>query len=141
MQKKISLQEVIAFNNTPKAKALVVRYGYNPPRNHGELIETITQFIRDYREEALEELSNIHPDRDLILKFEKPKMELALDAHRPHKVRRRRDFSNFEMADDYIDFSGADGKTSSKKNKLEDYLPMIVVAGIFALAITSIKKG
>ena len=35
---KISLQELIAINNTPKAKALIIRYGYEPAQNYEDLV-------------------------------------------------------------------------------------------------------
>lgn len=69
MSQNISLQELIAVNNTPKAKALIVRYGYRPARSFNDLIHKLFQFTNEYKEEALRELSEIHPHKDLILNY------------------------------------------------------------------------
>jgi hypothetical protein len=69
MNQRISLQELIAVNNTPKAKALIVKYGYKPARSYNDLIKKLTVFTREHREDALRELVDIHPHKDLILGF------------------------------------------------------------------------
>jgi ubiquitin len=69
MSQNISLQELIAVNNTPKAKALIVRYGYRPARSFNDLIHKLFQFTKEYKEEALKELAEIHPHKDLILNY------------------------------------------------------------------------
>jgi ubiquitin len=69
MSQNISLQELIALNNTPKAKALIVRYGYRPARSFNDLIHKLFQFTKEYKEEALKELAEIHPHKDLILNY------------------------------------------------------------------------
>lgn len=72
MNKRISLQELIAINNTPKAKALIVKYGYRPARSYNDLIKKLTIFTNEFKEEALKELAEIHPHKDLILNFNQP---------------------------------------------------------------------
>lgn len=138
MMQKITLPEIVAYNNTPKAKALVVRYGYNSPINHTELVQTLVQFMKDYRKEALEEMAKIHPHKDLISEFiarkENKSKESGCNCHNSKKQR----FSNFALADEYIDF---DGSSKNKNMKLDDYLPIIAVAGIFALTIVSLNKS
>jgi ubiquitin len=69
MSQNISLQELIAVNNTPKANALIVRYGYRPARSFIDLIHKLFQFTKEYKEEALKELAEIHPHKDLILNY------------------------------------------------------------------------
>ena len=69
MSQNISLQELIAVNNTPKANALIVRYGYRPARSFNDLIHKLFQFTKEYKEEALKELAEIHPHKDLILNY------------------------------------------------------------------------
>lgn len=137
---KISLQELIAINNTPKAKALIVRYGYEPARNYEDLMYKLFRFTKDYRKEALKELANIHPHKDLILNyFQRPEC----DCQKPEKIRKRvgSKYSNFEFSDDYIDVEGSkDNGLEKKLDGIEKYMPMIAIAGIFALAITSISK-
>jgi len=69
MSQNISLQELIAINNTPKAKALIVKYGYRPARSFNDLIQKLFQFTKEYKDEALKELAEIHPHKDLILNY------------------------------------------------------------------------
>jgi hypothetical protein len=69
MQEKISLQELIALNNTQQAKNLIKIYGYRPARNYDDLIQKLYRFTKENREEALKELANLHPHKDLILNY------------------------------------------------------------------------
>jgi len=129
---KISIQELVAINETPRAKALLVRYGYKPARNIDELVYMLFRFTREYREEALEELTKLHPHRSLILHYQDDK-----------GLSRSGRFSSFEM-EEQLDFLGGKSKDdSSPKNSMQtinDYLPLIAVAGLFALTITAISK-
>ena len=144
MNNRISLEELVAVNNTPKAKALIISYGYEPARDMQDLVEKLHRVKREYREEALEQIANLHPHKDLILHFNQPK-EVKSNACGcgNSNCNGGGKYSNFELSDDYIDFigskSGANNNGSSK-DKLMEYMPMIAVAGIFALAITAIGK-
>ena len=69
MQEKISLQELIALNNTQQAKNLIKKYGYRPARNYDDLIQKLYRFTKENRQEALKELANLHPHKDLILNY------------------------------------------------------------------------
>jgi hypothetical protein len=69
MQEKISLQELVALNNTQQAKNLIKKYGYRPARNYDDLIQKLYRFTKENREEALKELANLHPHKDLILNY------------------------------------------------------------------------
>jgi len=69
MQEKISLQELIALNNTQQAKNLIKKYGYRPARNYDDLIQKLYRLTKENREEALKELANLHPHKDLILNY------------------------------------------------------------------------
>ena len=70
MKERITLQQLIAYNNTPKAKALIVKYGYKPAKSYNDLEYKLYRFTKDFKQEALKELANIHPHKDLILNFE-----------------------------------------------------------------------
>lgn len=72
MKENISLQELIAINNPSKAKALVVKYGYRPARSYNDLIQKLFQITREHREDALKDLVDIHPHKDLILHYAMP---------------------------------------------------------------------
>jgi hypothetical protein len=153
MKNQISLQELIAYNNTPKARALVIKYGYKPARNHNDLTAKLFDLTREYQEEALMELSKIHPHRDLILNYseseDKKSNACGCSTHSSAdgvcscSECKNKKYSNFEMADDYLDFLGSKtDKKSSSVQKFNEYLPLIAVAGLFALAITAIaNKG
>ena len=135
---KISLQELIAINNTPKAKALIIKYGYEPAQNYDDLVYKLFRLTKEYKSEALKDLAELHPHKDLILNyFQRPEC----DCQKPEKVRKRigRRYSNFEFSDDYIDVEGSNNNLDNKSN-IEKYMPMIAIAGIFALAITSISR-
>lgn len=137
---KISLQELIAINNTPKAKALIVKYGYEPAQNYDDLIYKLFRLTKDYRKEALKDLADLHPHKELILNyFQRPECTCQ---NQPEKIRKRigRRYSNFEYSDDYIDVEGDKNNLENKINSIEKYMPMIAIAGIFALAITSISR-
>ena len=69
MKQNISLQELIAINNPSKAKALIVEYGYKPARNYNDLIYKLFRLTKEHREDALKDLVEIHPHKNLILHF------------------------------------------------------------------------
>jgi hypothetical protein len=141
MKERISLQELVALNNTPKAKALLNRYGYERTRSYGELIDKLYLFTHDYREEALSELAKLHPHRDLILSSLPKERKYNGDGECPTCGHNNNRYSNFEMSEEYLDFLGSKKDGTNSTDKLKEYLPMIAVAGIFALAITAIGKG
>jgi len=72
MKQNISLQELIAINNPSKAKALVVKYGYRPARNYNDLIQKLFRLTKEHREDALKDLVDIHPHKELILHYAMP---------------------------------------------------------------------
>lgn len=72
MKQNISLQELIAINNLSKAKSLIVKYGYRPARSYNDLIHKLFQLTSEHREDALKDLVDIHPHKDLILHYAMP---------------------------------------------------------------------
>ena len=66
---KISIQEYIAYNNRPMAQKMLVKYGLKSAKSPMEMERKLISLTKDYREEALRELANIHPDKELILKY------------------------------------------------------------------------
>ena len=66
---KISIQEYIAYNNRPMAQKMLVKYGLKPAKSPIEMERKLIALTRDYKEEALREFANIHPDKELILKY------------------------------------------------------------------------
>ena len=72
MKQNISLQELIAINNPSKAKALVIKYGYRPARSYNDLIQKLFRLTKEHREDALKDLVDIHPHKDLIIHYAMP---------------------------------------------------------------------
>ena len=65
---KISIQEYIAYNNRPMAQKMLVKYGLKPAKSPIDMERKLIALTRDYKEDALREFANIHPDKELILK-------------------------------------------------------------------------
>ena len=66
---KISIQEYIAYNNRPMAQKMLVKYGLKPAKSPVEMERKLIALTRDYKEDALKEFANMHPDKELILKY------------------------------------------------------------------------
>lgn len=153
MRERITLQEIVAMNNTPKAKALLVKYGYSPARSYDDLIKKLFRFTNEYKHEALEELSKIHPHKDLILSFN----------CNPKQVPTKEDKSNFDgefspycscpecrrmrmMGNSHVPFySGADGSSITtneyKRNHLmENITAIALVTALSLVFVTAMKK-
>jgi len=155
MNKRISIQELVALNNTPKANALVMKYGLRPAQDMPDLVNKLKYITMEYKEEALMDMAELHPHKDLldfIRKESEPTSNAcgcssSADGTNPNghgkscQCKDCKKYSNFEYADDYLD---ADGSSSPKQkdmmNQFAQYMTMIAVAGIFALAITAIGK-
>ncbi len=135
----ISIQELVAVNNTPKAKALIVKYGYEPAKNYDDLLYKLFVFTKEHKEDALKELANIHPDKELILNYfsneEKcdcrQKIKNILSRYKNEKK------SRFDYADDYIDVEGSGGN----KKQLSNNIAILVGLGIFTVFLTVMSKS
>lgn len=136
MQEKISLQELVALNNTAQSKKLIVQYGYKPARNYNDLISKMYRFTKDYREDALKELANIHPHKDLIMNYfcvanNEPKSNAdgdnkATDCQCPScQLARMKMYSN------------ADGNETNTQESIKDYIPMILIFGIVGIGMVA----
>ena len=65
----ITLYDYLAYNVPNECQDLLSRYDIPNAQNEDELTENLKQFVRVYREDALEKLSEIHPDKDLIIEM------------------------------------------------------------------------
>ncbi len=139
MQEKISLQELVALNSTAQSKKLIVQYGYKPARNYNDLISKLYRFTKDYREDALKELANIHPHKDLIMNY--------------FCVANNETISNLDGDNKTSDcqcpscqlarikmYSNADGNETTTKDNLQGYIPMILVGGFVGLMLIGALK-
>lgn len=64
---KISLPTLLAYNATPQASKLVVKYGKTPPTSYKDLQLKLAKIVSEFKGEALRDMALIHPDRNLIL--------------------------------------------------------------------------
>jgi len=137
MKQNISLQELIAINNPSKAKALIVKYGYKPARNYNDLIYKLFRLTKEHREDALKDLAELHPHKDLILNYfcaskeEKSNVEGKdnnSDCNCPSCA-----LSRMKM----FGFSNLEGDVQPKYEKMttQSMLSTILIAGFVYLAI------
>ena len=142
MKENISLQELIAINNPSKAKALVVKYGYRPARNYTDLIQKLFRLTKEHREDALKDLVDIHPHKDLILHYAMPVSVVAetksnangdntSDCQCPScQLARVKMYSNFEG-----------NETDPTKQNVKDYIPMILIGGFVSIMVIGILRA
>jgi hypothetical protein len=142
MKQNISLQELIAINNPSKAKALVIKYGYKPARNYNDLIYKLFQLTREYREDALKDLVDIHPHKDLIINYAMPfpvATEIKSNCEGDTMCS-----SCKEKQKEYINFEGdvaSNTTTPNRNSDLKKMLPIIVISSVATvLLIDLIKK-
>lgn len=143
MKQKISLQELIAINNPSKAKALVVKYGYRPARNYNDLIQKLFQLTREHREDALKDLVDIHPHKDLIIHYTMPiTVETEKKSNCDGDTMCTKCMAKQEK---YMNFEGADiVENTTKPNVNSDWksmLPMIAITSLVTASLVIILKG
>lgn len=146
---KISIQEYIAYNNRPMAQKMLVKYGLKPAKSPVEMERKLIALTRDYKEEALREFANIHPDKELILKY----------ADREEKKSKFCGCSGFDGDNSsFCGCSGFDGavntpstpistntntNTSTNSNGVflkNENLGVILIAGLLAVTIVALSK-
>lgn len=149
MKERISIQELVALNNTPKAKALILKYGYKPAKSYNDLTFKLIKFTKDYREEALKELANLHPHKELILNYEckqKPTEQVEVITSKDVKSNFESDRGNecqctecrkMRMMD-FQKFSNFEGEMKNPNTNdslsLSVLFPMVAISGLVALA-------
>lgn len=140
MKKTISLQELIAYNNPSKAKALVVKYGYRPARSYNDLIQKLFILTKEHREDALKDLVDIHPHKDLILHYAMPtpvtteiKSNCDGDTMCPVCMAKAKE--------KYNNFEGTDSNTMpSTNNDWKAYVPMVALTTLSTLVVLALIK-
>jgi hypothetical protein len=139
MNNKVSLQELVALNNTPKAKALIVKYGYKPANSFNDLIFKLTQFTKEHREDALKELAEIHPHKDLILNFTQLQTDEIKSNCEGDKL-----CSKCKASNQFIGFDGTNNlmdnqntlNSSLKTNKdIKNMLPIIAITSLLTASL------
>ena len=136
MKENISLQELIAINNTSKAKALVVKYGYRPARNYNDLIQKLFRLTKEHREDALKDLVDIHPHKDLILNYAMPvpvvtENKSNLDGDNMCPVCKANQ-------NKYLNFEGEVSNDKTNSNVNSDWKSMLPIIAITSLVTASL---
>lgn len=147
---KISIQEYIAYNNRPMAQKMLVKYGLKPAKSPVEMEKKLIALTRDYKEDALKEFANMHPDKELILKY----------ADREEKKSKFCGCSGFDGDDSsFCGCSGFDGTTTTATATTtapvttptpapntngvflkNENLGVILIAGLLAVTIVALSK-
>ena len=161
MGKGISLQELIAINSTPKARALVVKYGFRPARSTDDLIKKLYRITKENKKDALQDLIAIHPHSDLFSwKAEQEEMSnvcggcgvlSGVDGVKSSGCGCKAcedKHSNMVVDDVYVDVEGKEAGKGVKNplnaetvvNKTSEYLPLVVVATVFAITLSYLSK-
>lgn len=158
---KISFIKYVAYNNTPEARRLIVKFGQMPAKNIQELEARLAYVVKEFKQEALSAIANIHPDKDLILQYAgKSQMTgqhgngeyvysnaCGCDSHSCNgKCKCKKDeHSNFvtnyrsDVYDPTLGYSGADGSGSTKTPKWVG--TGVVIGAIFLLGALIVSAG
>jgi hypothetical protein len=141
MKQNISLQELIAINNPSKAKALVIKYGYRPARNYNDLIQKLFRLTKEHREDALKDLVDIHPHKDLILHYAIP-MPVTTEIKSNCDGDTMCPVCMAKAQEKYMNFEGTDS-TPAPLNPNADWksmLPIIAITSLTTIALIGLIK-
>ena len=86
MESNISLFEYLAYNVPEDCQMVLERNDIPAAQTMEELVDGLKLYVREYKYEALDELAEIHPDRDLI--------EQLLESSRPYEGNKESEFLN-----------------------------------------------
>jgi hypothetical protein len=141
MKQTIRVQELIAVNNPSKAKALVVKYGYRPARSYNDLIQKLFILTKEHREDALKDLVEIHPHKDLILHYSMP---LSVE----NETKSNCDGDNLcasckSKREQFVNFEGLENTSSNsqKKYDLKELLPIIAITSLVTTTLVIALKS
>jgi len=67
----MNLYQYIAYNNSKGANELLKNYGFKATESIDKLIERLKIIVRKYKKVALQDISEIHPDKSLLSSFTK----------------------------------------------------------------------
>jgi hypothetical protein len=137
MKENISLQELIAINNTSKAKALVVKYGYRPARNYNDLIQKLFRLTKEHREDALKDLVDIHPHKDLILNYAMP-VPVVTENKSNCDGDNMCPVCSAKAKEKYMNFEGEVSNDKTNSNVNSDWKSMLPIIAITSLVTASL---
>lgn len=156
-QKKITLAGLLANTATGKSRLLLKRHGKEDAVNHEDLEHKISMLYAETSDKkALEkELAEIHPHKELILKYCAPKPELQDDSKKsdnvvvveaPAQTPIIEEKSNCSGCSMKSNCSGFEGETPSQSAKTSDSTVSgintqnTIIAVIAIIALVSIIK-
>jgi hypothetical protein len=138
MKNTISLQEIVAINNTPKAKALIIKHGYRPARSYNDLIQKLTLFTKEFKEDALKELVELHPHKDLILHYSEV---TSFNEKSEIKSNCNGDDMCSKCKERESRFEGMDNVSKSKEADWKAMFPVIAITSLVTASLVIILKG
>ena len=128
----ITLYEYLAYNVPAQCQGVLDRYDVPASHNEEELTENLKSFVRVYGQDGLQELADIHPDKDLIA-------EMASLAT-PYNGRKESEYLNASGAESRIDnienqlkFGGSNESALTKND-------LLIGLGVAALTISLFKS-
>jgi len=86
MESNISLFEYLAYNVPEDCQMILERNDIPTDQNTEGLVEGLKSYVREYKYDALDELAEIHPDRDLI--------EQLVEYSTPYEGKKESEFLN-----------------------------------------------
>jgi hypothetical protein len=143
MKQNISLQELIAINNPSRAKALIVKYGYRPARNYNDLIQKLFRLTKEHREDALKDLVNIHPHKDLIIHYAMP-IPVVTETKSNCDGDTMCSVCTAKAKEKYMNFEGDVASNNTTPNVNSDWksmLPLIAITSLVTASMVIILKG
>ena len=143
MKQNISLQELIAINNPSRAKALIVKYGYRPARNYNDLIQKLFRLTKEHREDALKDLVDIHPHKDLIIHYAMP-IPVVTETKSNCDGDTMCSVCTAKAKEKYMNFEGDVASNNTTPNVNSDWksmLPLIAITSLVTASMVIILKG
>ena len=74
---EINTIRYVFANRQPELRRLVVKYGLTPAKNEHDLWRKVNYLGKTFKKEFFKDIADIHPDRELILWNELPKLSQA----------------------------------------------------------------
>ena len=137
MKQNISLQELIAINNPSRAKALIVKYGYRPARNYNDLIQKLFRLTKEHREDALKDLVDIHPHKDLIIHYAMP-IPVVTETKSNCDGDTMCSVCTAKAKEKYMNFEGDVASNNTTPNVNSDWKSMLPIIAITSLVTASL---
>jgi len=132
MSSAITLYEYLAYNVPSECQDILNRYDIPSAQNEQELTENLKAYVRVYRDEALEELAEIHPDKDLISQLAKASM--------PYKGKSESEYLNASGAMSRIESIEGQLRSGGEKQDTFTKSDMMLGLGVAVLTLSLLKQ-